>query len=389
MLTQPPKMSARPKLAFAKAPLELLTLAQCRQALAAIRSERIFGTLDEDTVWKRHVEGGQKPLADAIFARDAARVHEILATLHHGHVTEGFDQHQRHTRIISESATQQDYHARVIYATLLRCAMALGVVRAFNPEQDENYPYLVEDQADRILKDVRAALGFKAPLPRSVAGAVGLDTPHGLLGHRQAISLGYLREYRDHLARSQRRHSAIVEIGGGIGRTAYNISCDGSTPYVIVDLPVVGFVQYAFLVANGIRCSLWPERIVTDPGHVNIVSAFSLEPLQGLRGALYMNFDAFVEMSRKAVDGYFRIIAETGSDLLSVNHEAARMMLGRAEQNWDIARIAGLGLRASPRGFFWERTGYVAQSFLSPRSPSPQENQPAPARRNRFFPWRR
>jgi len=383
MLTQPPGMRARPRLSSAQGPDELLTLAQCRRALSSIQGKKVFGQLDDDTVWKRHAEGGQKPLADAIAARDAEKVHSILSGLHDSHVMEGFDQHRRHTELLSGSAPHRDHHARIIYAALLRCGMALGVVRAFNPEQDENYPYLAEDRTNETVTAVRSALGYSAPFPGTVKGAVGLDTPYGLLGHRQAISLGYLREYRDHIARSDRRYGAIVEIGGGIGRMAYNIASRGETPYVIVDLPVVGFIQYAFLVANGMRCSLWPENIRLEPGHVNIVSSFSTESLGCLKGVLYMNFDGLVEMSRRTVDGYFNLISETGSDLLSVNHEAARMMLGHARQNWDISRIAASGLQPTPRGFFWERTGYVTQAFLSGR-----ERQSTVLRRKGFG-WRR
>lgn len=365
MLSPPVRVEARPRLIIAQSPKELLSLPQCRQALSSIDRDTIFGKLGNDTVWQRHAEGGQKPLADAISGRDAERVHSILCALHTSPVMEGFDQHQRHTETISSSPAHQEYHAKVIYTTLLRCAMALGVIRAFNPEQAENYPYLAEDRTDEILTAVRTALRLTAPLPRTVGGAAGLDTAHGLLSHRQAISLGYLREYRDHVARCARDYSAIVEIGGGIGRIAHSIASDRGLPYVIVDLPTVGFLQYAFLTANGINCSLWPDEIRTEPGHVNIISAFSTDCLKGLRGALYMNFDGLVEMSKTAVDGYFRLIAETGSDLLSVNHEAARKMLGHVEQKWDIARITALGLKASPRSFFWERTGYVSQSFLT------------------------
>lgn len=59
------------------------------------------------------------------------------------------------------------------------------------------------------------------------------------------------------------------------------IASDRDLPYVIVDLPTVGFVQYAFLTANGISCSLWPDAIRAEPGHVNIVSAFSTDCLKG------------------------------------------------------------------------------------------------------------
>lgn len=367
MLSQSVRVEARPKLVIAQAPQELLTLSQCRKALSSINSKAIFGKLGNDTVWQRHAEGGQKPLADAIADRDPEKVHSILCALHTGYVMEGFDQHRRHTETISSSPAHQDYHAKVIYTTLLRCAMALGAIRAFNPEQNENYPYLAEDRTGEILTAVRAALRLSAPLPRTADGAIGLDTPYGLLSHRHAISFGYLREYRDHIARYERNYSAIVEIGGGIGRISYSIASDRNLPYIIVDLPVVGFIQYAFLTANGIECSLWPDDISTEPGHVNIISAFSTDCLKRLKGALYMNFDGLVEMSKTAVEDYFRLIAETGSDLLSVNHEAARKMLGHVEQNWDIARITALGLKASPRSFFWERTGYVTQSFLSRR----------------------
>ncbi|MFE3839554.1 putative sugar O-methyltransferase [Pseudogemmobacter sonorensis] len=364
MLNPPPHIKARPKLLISESPREMITLSQCELALTSIKEDRVFGTLGDDTEWKWHTDGGQRPLTSAILERDAERIHSILNNIHGNSTMEGFDQHKRHTDIISSSVSQQEYHAKVIYATLLRCGMALGVIRAYNPEQNENYPYLSEDQTDTVLSAVLAALKLSAPLPRTVSGAIGLDTASGLLSHRQAISLGYLREYRDLLATYEKKYDAIVEIGGGIGRIAYNIARGKDVCYTIVDLPAVGFVQYAFLTSNGVKCSLWPDELKTDPGHVNIISAFSTRALRSLNGALFLNFDGFVEMSKESLFRYFRLISKTKSDLLSVNQEAASKMLGHVEQNWNIARLTEFGLHASRRSCFWERSGYVTHVIL-------------------------
>lgn len=366
MLNQPPRITADIPLHRAEGPPELLSLDRCRALLAAIRNERPFGELADDTVWKRHTGGGQNPLAQAVAARDAVRLHGILATLHRNFTMEGFDQHRRHTETLEQGPQQRTFHARVVYATLLQCAAALGAVRVWNPEQTDNYPYLAEDQTAAIVTGIRAGLGLTAPFPRTVEGAWGLATASGLVTHRHAISLGYLRQYREHLAVTGRSYAHLVEIGGGIGRIACSIAAERRVPYAIIDLPMVGIVQYAFLTANGIDCALWPETLSTVPGHVDIVSAFDPGLVRALRGALWMNFDGLVEMSAATVERYFGMIADSGADLLSVNHEAARLMLGQARQNWDIGKITAKGLRALPRTLFWERTGYVAQSFLSP-----------------------
>lgn len=367
VLSDPPKITASIPLHRAEGPAELLSLDQCRALLAAIRSDRPFGALRGDTLWKHHVAGGQKPLSQAVASRDADALHAILATLHRNFTMEGFDQHRRHTETLDAKPPHVAFHGKVVYATLLRCAMALGVVRAWNPEQPQNFPYLAENQTEAVVTGILATLGLMSPLPRTVEGAWGLLTRAGLVTHRQAISLGYLRQVQDHLAVTGRTYLRMVEIGGGIGRIAYNIAVGRTTPYAIIDLPTVGIVQYAFLTANGISCALWPDELSTAPGHVDIVSAFDMAAVRDVAGALFLNFDGLVEMAKPTIDTYFKMIAGSGSDLLSVNHESARMMLPGVPQNWDIARIADLGLLPMPRTYFWERTGYVAQSFVTPR----------------------
>ncbi|WP_306132896.1 hypothetical protein [Roseivivax marinus] len=366
-LIKAPVYEVKPAFARADGPDPLLPADEVARLLDEVGDRQVNALPPETSVWSVHAANHQAGLAEAVGAQDAMELGEELSRLHLGQVVKGFDQAATETQRLDTDKMQRNARARLGYHALMRLATGLGVRRAWNPAQNENFPYLAEDQTAETVDGVRTALGIDRPFPVSGKGAWGLETEHGLLGYRQIQTLGYLREVLAHRLRTGRDYERLVEIGGGLGRMAWNVAVRADMPYTLVDLPIVGIVQCAFLRANGISCALWPEKLSDAPGHVDLVSAFDLGALDDLDRALVLNCDGLVEMSRETQDDYFDLIAQSHSDLLSINHEAARTTgLGQV-QEWEIARITDWGLTAHPRAEFLERQGYIAQSFLSPR----------------------
>ena len=366
-LIKAPVYAVKPHVIRAEGPVPMLEPADCAALLVAARRGRFGEAPPEGSVWSVHASQNQQALAQAIAADDAGALGDVLSQLHLGQVVKGFDQAGPETATLDADPMQQNAQGRRIYHALMRLGTGLGVIRAWNPEQAENFPYLTEDTTAEAVAAIRGALRLTGDFPRTTQGAWGIGTEHGLLSYRQALTLGYLREVDAHLARTGRRYGHIVEIGGGLGRMAFNLARRAETPVTVVDLPLVGVMQSAFLTANGVPNTLWPERLETAPGHVNLVSAFDTRALGRLKAPLVLNFDGLVEMTRDTQDGYFDLIRRLGGDLLSINHEAARMTGQGIRQEWQLARITDWGLTAQPRAVFLEREGWIAQSFLSRR----------------------
>lgn len=366
-LIKAPVYSVKPRMIRAEGPVPMLPPSKVAALLDAARRGRVGDTPPEGSVWSVHAHRNQQGLARAIEAQDAEALGAVLSELHLGPVVKGFDQAGPETATLDADPMQRNAQGRRIYHTLMRLGTGLGTVRAWNPEQAENFPYLDEDATADAVDAIREALRLAGDFPRTTQGAWGIGTAYGLLSYRQALTLGYLREVDAHLARTGRRYGHVVEIGGGLGRMAFNLARRAEAPVTVVDLPLVGVMQSAFLTANGVPNTLWPRELGASPGHVNLVSAFDTAALERLEAPLVLNFDGLVEMTRETQDGYFELVRRLGGDLLSVNHEAARMTGQGVRQEWRIGRIAEFGLAAQPRAAFLEREGYIAQSFLARR----------------------
>lgn len=336
----------------------------CQQLLADYHSRKVAGVLPDDSAWTIHAAQSQKELFDTLEANDADALCALLNRIHTTHALTGYDQHVGITNTLIGEALHRNTMAKEIYVALVRLASALGVIRNFNPEQTENFDYLTEDHTDQIVQAVLDAMQIRSDFPRTAPGAFGLQTQRGILTLRHVFGLGYLREIRTTLQHAPRRYSRVVEIGGGIGRTAFHAARDFDLNYHVIDLPMVSVTAHALLMANDVPSQLWQGTAGEAPGTVCLHNAFNPPPPEDFADALFVNFDSFVEMGRDTQSAYLDMIRDAGGDLLSINHEAARIM-GRVKQrqNWDIARFVDWGYDASPRSVFWERDGYLVQTF--------------------------
>lgn len=313
-----------------------------------------------DSVWAIHEKEAHAGLLKVVAAGDPVQLLEFFDDIHNRATLIGYDQAGRVTRLLDEDPERRRQLGNQIARALEQACAATGVCRLFNPEQPDNYPHREHDLTSDLLSGLREALAISDGHPVIAPGAHGLEVPGGLLTIREIISLGYVREIQNYLATCGRTYSQIVEIGGGLGRVAFRMA--PNIRYSIIDLPAVGITQYYFLRANGIsNAVLWPE---TETEGLKIINAFSdLDPFD-FSDALFVNFDSFVEMSRDTQNDYFDLIRDSGGDLLSINHEAAKIMTRTGDrQNWDLSRFCQWGYAASPRSLFWERPGYVVQSF--------------------------
>jgi len=364
-VTQGPPLSFVPPIIRVPESCIFLPLADCARVVETYHSRQIRGAPGADSVWSIHSATSQAEMMGALQSRDPAALFDQLNRAHYTHTMTGYDQNGRQTAGFDAQPGHLNWLATMIYTTLIRLGSATGVLRVFNPEQPGNFPWLAEDQTATILPALARVLPIGRKFPVAAKGEAGIATPMGLLGHRHAIGLGYLREIKDVLEANPGRYTRIVEIGGGLGRTAFHVARDMGLAVTILDLPVVGVTQYAFLRVNGVKVDLWPESAAAPkPGNVSLINAFSAHDPADYTGALFVNFDSFVEMGRDAQESYFDLITAAGCDLLSINHEADKVMTGAGHrQQWDLARLTARGFDASPRQIFWERDGYIRQFF--------------------------
>lgn len=118
-----------------------------------------------------------------------------------------------------------------------------------------------------------------------------------------------------------RKPGRVLEIGAGLGRTAYYCKTLFDIDYTIIDLPMTQVASAHFLMQTlgENRVCLYDEP--ADPNQIKILppSAFLEEDMCKLD--LVVNFDSLTEMDISVMKDYWNKIKQSSASFLSVNHE--------------------------------------------------------------------
>jgi hypothetical protein len=208
------------------------------------------------------------------------------------------------------------------YAAMLAAlAYALGVARMPNPEGGTQYPREgapLPPPVETILTTLDAHTGTRIQFPNPFPDEDGLATSRGIVGVK-AINAIYQACLLRHAA--IRREPQVLEIGAGIGKTAYYARQFGLARYTIVDLPLSLVGQAVFLALaideQAVRFGSEPEQ----PGKIDLLSPAQFEA-DPRRFSLVLNADSMPEMDRTHVLGYIDRMRRDGAYFISINHEA-------------------------------------------------------------------
>lgn len=234
----------------------------------------------------------------------------------------------------SESNTHNDT------ALLRQLSVALGAERLENPE-DSLY---ARRRVLGVLRRTRQSLeSAETILSRIDVVLQGVDFPNpfpgegGLVTRRgKATDRAINAVYQASLLKGK-----VLEIGGGVGRTAYYAHRFGVTDYTIVDLPFSGISQGYFLgrVLGEHEVKLMsPDEFFASDERYDVV----------------LNADSLTEIARPTAEKYAAEIRRRATRLISINHE------GNA---FTVRELLG---RPLARHLYWLRDGYVEETYQSP-----------------------
>lgn len=286
----------------------------------------------------------------AIAADDRTQIERILRDPVTSDIFFGFDSTARSLR--AGGLRIEDRHApRLALDGLVTFAEAIG---ARSLEYPENYglrrhPIAVE----KVLEEIDRALGFAFKVPNPYRGEYGLATARGVVSFRVPQAL--YQAWRIARLLEGVPNPRVLEIGGGLGRTAYYARAFGIRDYAIVDIPVSSLAQGYFLgrTLGADAVSLYGEP--RRPDTIKLLSP--AEFMQGSeRYDLIVNVDSLTEIGRNAADRYWQQIKARADRFLSINHEANEFTVAQL--------IAPARARRAP---YWMRRGY-AEEFVDLRA---------------------
>jgi len=207
---------------------------------------------------------------------------------------------------------------------------------------------------DAIIDQIDAVLGIELVFPNPYPGEIGLQSKRGIVGFRsiQAIYQAW------RIAEIAKRDPGfrVLEIGAGLGRTAYFANLFGIKDYSIVDIPLTNAAQGYFLgrTLGDQAVQLTGEEIIGDV-RANIILATNLLK-SDKHFDLIVNIDSWTEMSHETAMSYWDYAKTHTRQILSINHEHNPFTV-RSLYETDPSVTA-------TRFPYWMRRGYI-EEFLA------------------------
>ena len=198
-----------------------------------------------ESFWDTSFADLKADVHDALISGDLDRVRHILGDPGGTDLFYGFDNLAR--SLIPNGRyvpIPGDQNGALIYRELLMLCQAIGVLPLRNPENPAENPATIQD-VEAILVELDGALGFDITFPNPFPGEVGIATSRGIASYRAVQALYQARRVAALLGK--RADARVLEIGAGMGRTAFYVCQLGISDYTIIDLPMTNVAQAAFL----------------------------------------------------------------------------------------------------------------------------------------------
>jgi hypothetical protein len=312
-------------------------------------------SVEPTAIWKAIFDTRQRPLHDLILGGDAEAVGAMLRRPGDSDLFWGFDGLVRDEVLRAKASPAIAMAvAKMCQDHLVRLAEVIGAVRMENPESLSGRPLAGLWPTDDLLSLIEKATGREVRFPNPFPDEIGVQTGAGVASYRAMHAI--YQAWRIHGLLEGIPKPRVLELGGGLGRTAFYARQFGITDYTIIDLPFTGLAQGYFLcrTLGEDQVALQGEGGTGDPDKVKVLNPGSF--LDGSdRFDLVLNVDSLTEMDRSTADLYLRRIQSATPLFLSINHERNPFSVKELLDD-DRSRIAGV--QRYPYGV---RRGYVEE----------------------------
>jgi hypothetical protein len=296
--------------------------AMIKRLLDAYKASASASSAKPTAIWRTIFDTRQLPLHRILVSDDVEAAAALLRRPGDSNLFWGFD------GLVAESVkrfdSSRDYStavAKMCHDLLIRVAEAIGAVPCENPEAPGSTPMYGFKPVDELLAAIDGAVGCEIRFPNPYPDEIGVKTGRGVASYR-AIHAIYqawrIRELVGGIARPR-----VLELGAGLGRTAYYARQLGILDYTIIDLPFTEISQGYFLMRT-----LGGEEVLLEgeSGRDATTKVKIFNPPFFLEGSdeydLVVNVDSLTEMDRAAAERYWKRIQTAAPLFLSINHDS-------------------------------------------------------------------
>lgn len=304
--------------------------------------------------WKRIFNNHSKPMHKIFLKGQFDEIATLLRRPGDSYLFYGFDMlYAEPVKSFYASRAVANAYAKLCKDYLIRIAESIGALRMESSIFPKPYPAYESIPVDDLLTRLENTIGCNINFPNPFPDEIGLATRRGIASDRAIHAIYQAWRIRELL--KDIPNPKVLEIGAGLGRTAYYASLFGIKNYTIIDLPFTGASQGYFLMHT-----LGESQVILDgeddAQHDQKIKI--LNPSSFLSGSgkfdLIINVDSLTEMDQQTAESYWQKIENIGSMFLSINHErnifTVKELIDRSER-----------ILSRQRHPDWGRHGYVEE----------------------------
>lgn len=315
--------------------------------------------------WDHTLADLKRPIHEALMDSDVDTAAAILRNPAANTLFWGFDAiakgpegsvepHHRVIQTLNAAENTEALHTLWLFDALNELAEAIGARRVSYIETviaDVGKFDASTRTVDLIADQIAEALGFDLKFPNPYPGEFGLSSARGVIGFR-AVQAIY-QAWRIVQLSNGDPDFKVLEIGAGLGRTAYFAAKMGVKSYSIVDIPLTNAAQGYFLGR-----ALGPNAVCLAGEMAGgiIVSTFADIKARNDAYDLVVNVDSWTEMTPDVARNYWDFARSASKAILSINHEHNPHTVRSLYKDDRDVRVT--------RYPYWMRRGYVEETII-------------------------
>ena len=231
---------------------------------------------------------------------------------------------------------------------LLSFSEFLGIRNIYNPEQDKISVYKIDIES--LLKKIEKKIKIKLYFQNVFPGESGILTSRGIINEKEIQAL--YAAYK--ISKTINTNQNVLEIGGGLGRTAYYCNLFGIKDYTIVDIPITFLAQGNYLGRVVSEKEIIFENELKKKYLKNKIKLITPEFFlkSKTKYSLVLNCDSLTEINYDLASNYMKKISKS-KYFLSINHERNSFNVSKLIEESNFKKYS--------RNLYWLRKGYIEE----------------------------
>mgnify|MGYP001158669086 FL=1 len=253
------------------------------------------------------------------------------------------------------------YLNKTVYDTIFRICCSLGL-RNF-PETYHSLKFNF-DSPDKMLQDIFEKLGHKTDFPNVFEGEFGLKTNFGVVSFAPIQQMYHAIKILEFSNTYNIKNPRILEIGAGLGLSAYHARNFNIKDYTILDLSLGNLSQSFFfgstigkeniIIGDEVKKFDYNQNEFKEK--IKLIQSTDLELIPD-NIDLIINCDSITEMSQEQAEIYTKMASKKAKYFLSLNHDNNKFRISDTFKNTPFKNIYRVPT--------WYRHGYIEELYVN------------------------